>query len=197
MCKFLRLLYPLGWSNCGQIEATGANVLNPILFHPSNITNGSYGLQSSALQTHSFQFAEMGIKRVMTNGNSHVVNWTGGLRYGNMAQKLNIDMNANAVGNTNLQGNVDFDGLGLLAGIDGMRKSATSGLLMYGKADASMLGGTWRANTRQTNQFNAGVIASNYHDFRLTPVLQVKSGLDGKARVVSSELPPATPPQVG
>ncbi len=88
---------------------------------------------------------------------------------------------------------IDFYGVGFLAGLDAERQNACNGLLVYAKSSVSMLAGDWRADSRQTNQFGGGVIASRFEDFRLTPVLEGEVGAgwqseSGKVRLTGGFL---------
>jgi hypothetical protein len=160
-----------------SITATSTNILNPVLLHPSTLTSGATGTESSASQYISFQTADIGYRRVHRVGDSSVINWVAGARYGNLEQQLNVAQTISvATGLTNLNSDIDFDGVGLLTGLDGERQNQCNGLLIYGKAFASFLGGTWKADVSQTNQFGGGVIANQYRDFRLSPVLEAELG---------------------
>jgi len=178
-------------STTHTIQANNANILNPVLLHPSTLTAGSTALESTAKQTIGFQFADMGYRRIYRRGDSHVINWTGGLRYGNLEQQLNVDQTVSVpTGLTNLKTDIDFDGLGILGGLDAERQSQNTGVLIYGKTNASMLAGTWKANTLQSNQFGGGRIGNDYRDFRLSPVLEAELGLgwqsqSGKVRLTT------------
>ncbi len=136
----------------------------------------------------------MGYRRVLSYGQSHVINWSAGLRYGNLEQQLTVDQTISvATGLTNLSTDIDFDGFGLLAGLDAERQSQETGLLIYGKTLASLMGGTWKADANQSNQFGGGVIANQYRDFRLSPVLEAELGCGwqsakGKVRLTTGFL---------
>jgi Legionella pneumophila major outer membrane protein precursor len=160
-----------------SITANGANILNPVLLHPSLLTTGSTAVSAIANQYIRFRFADMGYRRVYSSGTNHVINWSTGLRYGKLEQKLNTSQTVSvATGLTNMITGVDYDGFGLLAGLDAERQSQETGLLVYGKVGASMMAGNWRARSRQTNQFGGGVAANNYRDFRLSPILESELG---------------------
>ncbi|MFN9916494.1 MAG: Lpg1974 family pore-forming outer membrane protein, partial [Pirellulaceae bacterium] len=81
-----------------------------------------------------------------------------------------------ATGLTSVTTDIDFDGFGILAGLDGERRSKCCGGLLYGKVIGSLLAGDWRADYRQTNQFGGGVIANHFEDFRVTPTLDAELG---------------------
>lgn len=160
-----------------RIDAANGRILNPVLLHPSTLTTGSTALQATATQSINFQLADLAYRRVLRHGNRYAINWTGGLRYGNIEQSFNSQQTVSvATGLTNLTTDIDFDGFGLLAGLDGERQSLETGFLIYGRGTSSFLGGEWKADASQTNQFGGGVIGNSLTDFRVTPILEAELG---------------------
>jgi Legionella pneumophila major outer membrane protein precursor len=176
------------------LDATGTNVLNSTVTHPSVDTTGAASLQAVARQSAGFQFADISLRRIYKANNVGVLNWNAGLRYGNLEQGLNANQTISvATGLTNVTTDIDFDGLGILGGLDGERFSTDTGLLVYGRAMGSLLGGNWKADYRQTNQFGGGVIANHYEDFRISPVIDTELGVgwqscNGRLRVTTGYL---------
>ncbi len=173
------------------LDATGNNVLNSRVGHPSVDTTGAASLNATAIQSSSFQFADALIRRVYRSNDCGAINWNGGLRYGNLEQGLSVDQLISvATGTTNVTTDIDFNGFGIIGGLDGERHSATSGFLVYGRALGSLLAGNWQAEYRQTNQFGGGVIATQYEDYRVTPVVDTELGFGwqsagGRVRVTT------------
>ncbi len=160
------------------LDATGNNVINSQVSHPSVATTGSASLDAIARQSANFQFADAYIRRIYRSNDCGALNWNGGLRYGNLEQGISVDQTLSvATGTTNVTTDIDFNGFGILGGLDGERHSASSGFLVYGRVLGSLLAGNWQADYRQTNQFGGGVIATHYEDFRVTPVVDSELGV--------------------
>ena len=176
------------------LDATGTNVINSLVSHPSVNTTGAASLQAVAVQSSTFQFADLALRRVHKASNCGVLNWNAGVRYGNLEQGLSADQTISvSTGLTNVTTDIDFDGLGILGGLDGERYNCETGLLVYGRAMGSLLAGDWKADYRQTNQFGGGVIANHYEDFRVTPVVDTELGVgwqscNGRVRITSGYL---------
>ena len=49
--------------------------------------------------------------------------------------------------------------------------------MFYGRGLSSFLAGNWTGSYVQTNQFGGGVVANQYEDYRVTPVLELELGL--------------------
>jgi hypothetical protein len=176
------------------LNATGTNVLNSTVIHPSVDTTGAASLEAVALQSANFQFADLTLRRVHKASNVGVLNWNAGVRYGNLEQGLVANQTVSVgTGLTNVTTDVDFNGFGILGGLDGERFSSDTGLLVYGRAMGSLLAGNWKADYRQTNQFGGGVIANHYEDFRVSPVVDAELGVgwqscNGRVRVSTGYL---------
>lgn len=170
-------------STTSVLQATGNNVLNSNVIHPSTATTGAASLEATATQKSSFQFADLMLRRVYRSSDCGVLNWNAGLRYGNLEQGLTADQTVSvATGLTRVSTDIDFNGFGIIGGLDGARHSQHSGLLVYGRALGSLLAGNWQADYRQTNQFGGGVIANRYDDYRVTPVVDTELGFGWQSK---------------
>lgn len=159
------------------LDRTGTRVLNSRLIHPSTTTVGSQSIQSVTDQLINFQVADMGYRRVVRSSNCSVINCSGGFRYGNLEQGLTGRQTVSTnTGLTTVNTDIDFDGFGIMAGLDGERRAQCCRGLLYGRVVGSLLAGDWTADYRQTNQFGGGVIANHFEDFRVTPVLDAELG---------------------
>ena len=194
-CTSMNAVYTRWDGNTTSVlNATGTNVLNSTVTHPSVATTGAASLQAVAVQSANFQFADLSLRRVHRSSNISVVNWNAGVRYGNLEQGLSANQTISvATGLTNVTTDIDFNGLGILGGLDGERFSSETGLLVYGRALGSLLAGNWQADYRQTNQFGGGVIANHYEDFRVSPVVDTELGVgwqscNGRVRVSTGYL---------
>lgn len=160
-----------------QITAAQGNVLNSQIIHPSEFTVGADSLQSSAGMGLDFQLIDLAYRQKWRACNNHAINWLAGFRYGNMEQDFLSQQNtATATGLVTNTTKVDFNGFGMLFGVDGERRNPCNGLSIYGRALSSFLAGNWNGQYRQTNQFGGGVIGNEYEDYRITPVVELELG---------------------
>ncbi len=178
-CSSVALTYAR-WDGDDQsrLVATGFNVLASNVIHPSTLTSGAASLEAIASHQQSFQTMDLKYRHLWRHTDTTALNWFGGVRYGNLQQRFTSDQTVSvATGLTNVTTDIDFDGFGLTGGADFETFSCTTGLSMYGIAQASLLAGEWNATYDQTNQFGGGVIANRYEDFHATPVLDAELGL--------------------
>ena len=178
-CTSLEVIYT-GWegSTSDSITRTGSNVLNSQIIHPSIDTVGADSLASSADQSMDFQTLDLSYRHIWRANDRYAVNWMGGFRYGNMSQDLTARQDVStATGLVTVDTDIDFEGFGLLLGLDAERRSCRTGLMCYSKALSSFLAGDWRGRYRQTSQIGSGIIANEYEDYRITPVLELELGV--------------------
>ncbi|QEG43570.1 Lpg1974 family pore-forming outer membrane protein [Roseimaritima ulvae] len=178
-CTSLNLGYTY-WSGseADTINAQGTNVLNSQILHPSLLTTGAASLQATAVHDIDFQLVDLNYRHLWKRTQNTAINWTAGVRYGNMEQSLIAQQTIQvATGLTTVTTDIDFDGFGIHGGLDMERYSCETGLFVYGKGMASLMAGEWNANYRQVNQFGGGVVANDYEDFHATPILEGELGM--------------------
>jgi len=80
-------------------------------------------------------------------------------------------------GLANVATEINVDGFGIGFGLDGMRRSATCGLLVYGRGSASFVSGEVKADYRQSTQFGPNsIVGNNLVDYRVLTILQTELG---------------------
>ncbi|MDE0863361.1 MAG: Lpg1974 family pore-forming outer membrane protein [Rubripirellula sp.] len=178
-CSSLEVIYT-GWQGdtSDSITANGTNVLNSQVIQPSSLTTGAASSVSSADFDMDFQTVDLAYRRIWRANDNYAINWSGGFRYGNMSQDLTARQNISvASGLVTVDTDVDFEGFGLALGLDAERRSCRTGMMCYSKALSSFLAGDWKGRYRQTEQFSSGVIANDYEDYRVTPVMELELGI--------------------
>ena len=169
------------WYNAdtsSSIMATPDNFLASQVTHPSLENCGMGSLASSAEFEIDLQFVDLDYHRTLRRSCNWNINYTAGVRYGSFEQEFQSQQTlAAAVGLANVRTDIDFDGLGIKLGLDGERFSSTSGFFIYGKGNASFLGGEYKADYLQTNQFGGGTdIRVSREDYRLSTILEAELG---------------------
>ena len=156
----------------------GANILNSQIIHPSTATTGANSLQSTANTSMDFTTIDVAYRHKLFCTDTTIFNWYGGFRYGQMEQSLLAQQDISvATGLVTVDSDIDFSGFGLLIGIDAERRSCKSGMLCYSKGFASFLGGEWEGTYTQTNQLGGGIVANQFEDFRISPVVETEIGI--------------------
>jgi hypothetical protein len=197
----------LALSDCSSIQASytwfqadTSNTINAtpgtvLIFQPGvpSIPNvGASSIQASAEYDIRFQQFDIDYRGLLWGDCDCAVNYFGGLRYANLEQRFRASEDVGVpVGLTNVRTDINFDGFGIGFGIDGMQRSACTGLLVYGRASASFVAGEFKADYRQTTQFGPNSIVGNTMvDYRVLSILQSEIGVGwqsycGRLRVLS------------
>ncbi|MEM9365862.1 MAG: Lpg1974 family pore-forming outer membrane protein [Planctomycetota bacterium] len=178
-CSSLNVAYTWWEGSANDVlNATGANVLDSQVAHPSLATSGAASLSAEADHDVQFQTVDANYRHLWKRTETMAINWSAGLRYANMEQGFVGQQTMQvATGLTTVTTDIDFNGFGITGGLDLERYSCRSGMFIYGKGMASLLAGTWEANYSHVNQLGGGVTASEYEDFHATPILEGEVGL--------------------
>jgi Legionella pneumophila major outer membrane protein precursor len=159
------------------ITAAPGNVL---IFQPGlpAIPNvGASSITASSNYNIRFQQIDLDYRGLLYGTCDSAVNYFAGLRYANLKQDFSAQEDVGApTGLTAVNSHISFDGFGIGFGLDGMRRSPNSGLLVYSRASASFVSGEFKANYRQTSQFVTGAIGNDLVDYRVLTILQTELG---------------------
>ena len=161
------------------ITAVAPNVL---VFQPGDpsIPNvGATSIQSSANYFLRFQQFDVDYRALLYGTCDSAVNYFAGVRYANLNQAFRAQQDVGVpFGLATVNTEIDFDGFGIGFGLDGIRRSEYSGLLVYGKASSSFVGGEFKADYREVTQFGPNsIIANSLVDFRVMTILQTELGV--------------------
>jgi hypothetical protein len=170
------------WFNTGTNDQIAASAGNFLIFQPSvpNIPNvGAANAQAAARYDIQFQQLDIDYRGLLYGTCDSAVNYFAGLRYANLEQRFGAQENVGVpVGLRTVNTDIDFDGFGIGFGLDAMKRSAYSGLLIYGKASSSFVAGEFKGDLRQTSQFGPNSIVGNsIVDYRVMTILQTELGI--------------------
>jgi hypothetical protein len=162
-----------------RITAIAPNVL---VFQPGDpsIPNvGTTSIESSANYYIRFQQFDVDYRALLYGTCDSAVNYFAGVRYANLNQNFRAQQDIGVpFGLATVNTEIDFDGFGIGFGLDGIRRSEYSGLLVYGKASSSFVGGEFKADYREVSQFGPNsIIANSLVDFRVMTILQTELGV--------------------
>ena len=178
-CSSIQINYT--WFQDDTQNTINANPNTVLVFQPGvpSIPNvGSSSIQATANYNIRFQQADFDYRGLLYGTCDSAVNYFAGLRYANLKQDFHAQEDIGVpVGLTDARTHISFDGFGIGFGLDGMRRSAYSGLLVYGRASASFVSGEFKADYRQTTQFGPNsVVGNNLVDYRVLSILQTELG---------------------
>lgn len=161
------------------ITAVPGNVLNLEVGHPSVATSGADSISASSTYDVDFQLVDVDYRALLGGNRDAALNYTVGLRYAHLMQEFGAAQEIFAgAGLTTVGSDIDFDGFGIRFGLDGMKRRAGTGLLLYANGHANFVAGEFKASFVQANQFGgAAVIRNDFEDYRVLTILDAELGL--------------------
>jgi len=179
-CSSIQASYT--WFQDGTNDRITANPGTVLIFQPGlpSIPNvGASSIQASARYDIRFQQIDLDYRGLLYGTCDSAVNYFAGLRYANLDQRLTAQETIGVpIGLSTVRTEINFDGFGIGFGLDGMRRSANTGLLIYSRASSSFVSGEFKADFRQTSQFNPNAALGNtLVDYRVLTILQAELGL--------------------
>jgi hypothetical protein len=145
---------------------------------PSIPNVGASSILASSRYNIRFQQADLDYRGLLYGTCNSAVNYFAGLRYANLKQDFHAEEDVGApTGLTQANTHISFDGFGIGMGLDGMRRAANSGWLVYGRSSASFVSGEFKATYRQLAQFGPNsTVGNNLVDYRVLTILQTELG---------------------
>jgi hypothetical protein len=191
-CSSIQVTYSLFNADTGDSIAAAPN--NVLVFTPGlpPIPNtGSTAIAASASSAIRFQLLELDYRGLLYGTCDSAINYFAGIRYANLKQTFNAHEDTGVVnGLADINTGISFDGFGIGMGLDGMRRHANTGMLIYGRSSASFVAGEYKAQYREVSQFVPnGIIGNNLTDYRVMSILQTELGVGwqspcGRVRVL-------------
>ena len=159
------------------IPGTGGEV-GSLVHHPGAVITASVGPVNSNYDI-DFQVGEIEYRSVWKASSRYVINWSRGVRYGHLEQDFTQSgiFAGGAAGVLNTTTNVDFDGGGLKAGLDGEHRIGCRGFSIFGKVSVSPMSGTVQADYTMITDNSILLANAVWKDDRIITLLDYEAGL--------------------
>ncbi|REK09449.1 MAG: hypothetical protein DWQ37_18605 [Planctomycetota bacterium] len=160
------------------LTGLGDNVQSLVL-HPNSINAGSTFTEATAALDIDYQLADIDYRRLLSYNDCHFINYAAGVRYGKLSQDfIQIGELAPPTGTLQTTSYIDFEGVGLRAGLDGEHRLGRSRLAAYGKGFINVLFGEFRSAYQQLDTTTTDIQAlSTWNDRRVVPMLEYEVGM--------------------
>jgi hypothetical protein len=160
-----------------HIEAEPPDFVLSLVTHPGvNNADNNWQIAGARLDI-DFELADVNYRWVLANADDYVVNVVVGARYGTLTEDFRSVFAIN--GSRAITSAVSFDGAGIRLGAEAQRFAPCSGCFVYGRSDASLLAGEFRASyTSDSDLFGGGTeIATSWKAGRVLPILELEVGV--------------------
>ena len=141
--------------------------------HPNTINVAADSLASKAFYDIQLQMADVNYKALIIGGDDYALNYLVGVKYARLEQ--DFQARYSILGNTLVDTNVNFDGIGPRFGLEGERRNCY-GMLGYAKASVNFLVGTCNADFTQSNVFAGNQARTGLEDSRVVTVPELEIG---------------------
>ena len=160
-------------------DVLGGTVASLVL-HPESLNAGSTSQFVRATNDIDFQVFDIDYRRLLGAGCQFAWNYAIGLRYAKLDQGFaQLGDFTPPTGTLRTTTDIQFEGTGLRAGLDGMQKLGGTRWGLYGKGFINVLFGRFDSTFVQANLTTASIQAnSNWADERVVPVLEYEVGLN-------------------
>lgn len=157
----------------------GANTVRSLVLFPSTAAAALGTAQLDSVYDVNFQLADVAFKTRLAGTSRDYLNMHVGGRYGHLDQDFSQTGTYGVVGTVNVDTEIDFDGGGVLLGLDTRVGIGRHGFGLYGDLFFSSLFGEFTSDYTQTNITAAAIEAqSSFTDNRVLPILQGQLGVD-------------------
>jgi hypothetical protein len=150
-------------------------IIQPNLTLPGILNSSTSSMAASANEHYRFQMADLAYRQVFAScPDRWRLSWLAGVRYSDLKQRL--DSSFAILGTTNVNTQINFDGIGPHLGLDG-GVVVGGGFWLYGRATVDFLAGHFGAQFAQTNTFVGNQGVTDYRSDRIVPVTELLLGV--------------------
>jgi hypothetical protein len=181
-------------SSTNEMVVTDPQRIYPMVLHPSVLATDPLFQSANGQQNIDFRILDAEFRNVFAAGCYYDLAFVGGARYVNLRESAQFNFfnpAGTGIGDENLFTHIRFDGGGIRLGLEGERRAANSGLLLYGKTAASFVAGEFRSDFIEVRDNGATtVVDTSWRAGRVVSILDLEVGAGwtspgGRLRVTS------------
>lgn len=152
----------------------GPDVLRSLVTHPLGINAASDTARANAAQDIDFDMVDLAYFGSIYSGPRTKANYMLGVRYAELGQQFTASFDT--IGNTSVDTDVDFSGVGPRVGLRLDRDLCSMGLFLYGQGDANFMVGSFDARYRQSDVFGGTLVNTGWESGRIVSQLDLEVG---------------------
>jgi hypothetical protein len=150
-------------------------VLRSLVDHPGTTSAPSDFLDAVAHSITRFHLVDIDFRREFLGDNCSALRWLAGLRYAQLTQSFGSQF-TNSTTIETVDTDIGFNGGGLRVGLEGER-AICGGLFITGRGTASFVGGRFRTDYLQADNFRATVVDTGGKEDRVISILDLELAL--------------------
>ena len=158
------------------IAVTPPEVLKALVVHPGFEAGDTNYLAANAHLDIDLDMIDLDYRGMLACDQQTTLEYLLGLRLASLRQALQANFD-NGVRIERVATEIDFEGIGVRAGVEGERRSECYGWMVYGRASAGLLCGRFDADYLPTDLFAGTVANTGWDADRLVPTLDAEFGV--------------------
>lgn len=162
-------------SESDSVTRTAPNIIRSLVTHPLGDNVAVDGVSALAQYDIDFDLIDLAAQTPLLRRKCWAFDALWGVRYGQLDQTFSSTMQFN--GDTNVNTNIGFDGVGPRIGLLGQRTIGPRGLYLLGRGESSFLVGSFDASYQQLNSFGGQVVSTSWEAGRIMPQLELELGM--------------------
>lgn len=155
-------------------STTPPDVLRALVTHPLGTNAATDTLDANASLRLKYDLIDADYSGLLVGDEGYVVNYFGGGRYIQFDQ--NFNSNFTAIGSTNVNSAITFNGGGPQIGLMGERRSCKTGCLVYARGMSTFVVGQFKATYNETDATGVPIVNSGITVSRIVPMLDLEIG---------------------
>lgn len=174
--SFLDVRYTMLETNTNGLTQTGApQVIRSLVAHPSTNSAATDFLRAEARLSIDLDYLDASYRHLFHAGPKHAVHYFVGSRYARLDQRFTSLFTNN--GTETVQTDLDFDGAGIMLGLDAVRFCCCHGFNFYANTSASFVAGRFRGNYFQGTNSDPIIVDTQWEAGRIVPILDLELGV--------------------
>jgi Legionella pneumophila major outer membrane protein precursor len=161
------------------LSGGGAPFLLAQMTDPGTMNVAADSLLARARYDVDFDMVDLVLRRALYRSQTSMFNAVAGVRWARLSQNLQAEYSI--LGQTFVNSDVDFSGVGPRIGLEGEYVSC-SGFLVYANTHANFLVGTFNADYLQSNIFTGSQSFTSLDDTRVVTQLELELGLGWQSK---------------
>jgi len=159
-----------------EIAIEAPYVLRSLVYHPGTAQAATDFLDARAFSRVNFHLVDIDFRRTFLCGDLYQVNYLAGVRYAHLGEEFR-SVFTNSTTLESVDTDIYFDGGGIRFGLEGERRAAGFGGLVYAKAYSSFVGGEFTSRYTQADNFRGAVVDAGWSEDRLVTMLDFELGV--------------------
>lgn len=159
-----------------SVDPAGVVVIRSVVAHPGTQAADADFLDAAANAGVDFELVDLDYRLGFDFGPSQRLYYLVGVRYAGLQQDFD-SLFSNTTTIETVDTRIGFDGGGIRVGVEGQSYARRTGVMIYGRGTASVVGGEFQTAYAQTDDSAGTLVFTNWESERVVPILELEAGV--------------------